>query len=191
MKNEMIQNNVADKEENLKVFDAFGNFTGRYAKRSVIHKLGLFHQEVAFIPLNDKKQILLQRRSKNKKSYPNCWTLCAGHVVENQTTLEAVQMEANEELGLNLKQEDFLLLIDKVKNIRDDNNAFTTCYYKIINEPVNFFKKEDVEVEELKWFDITDFEKMIKEEKNCIFKNNEFYNSIICKLKDFEKLKNS
>ena len=182
----MKSNSVADKEENLKVFDAQGEYTGRYAPRSVVHKQGLFHQEVAFIPLNNKKQILLQRRSKNKKSYPNCWALCAGHVVENQTTLEAVQMEANEELGLDLKQEDFLLLIDKVKNIREDNNAFTTCYYKIINEPLSFFKKQDEEVEELKWFDILDFEKMIKNgwrKNNCIFKDNEFYNELITKLK--------
>ena len=179
----MIKSNIADKEENLKVFNEFGEFAGYYAPRSEVHKKGLFHQEVAFVPLNNKKQILLQRRSKNKKSYPNCWALCAGHVVENQTTLEAVQMEANEELGLNLNKEDFLLLIDKVKNVRDDNNAFTTCYYKIIDKPISSFKKQDEEVEELKWFDFNDFEKMVKREQNCIFKNNEFYNELIAKLK--------
>ena len=163
----MKNKKVADKEEVLKVFDENGNFTGKYEKRSIIHKQGLFHQEVAFIPVNNKKQILLERRSKNKKSYPRCWALCAGHVVKDQTTLEAVQMEANEELGLSLSENDFIPLVNKVKNVRDDNKAFTTCYYNFIDKPLEFFKKQDEEVEELKWFEIEDFEKMIKSEKNC------------------------
>lgn len=175
---------VADKEENLKVLDAKGNFTGGYTLRSVVHEKGLFHQEVAFVLLSGKGQILLLRRSKNKKSYPNCWALCAGHVVENQSTLDAVQMEAGEELGLKLDQSEFLLLLDKVKNIREDNKAFTTCYYKVLDKPIGFFTKQDEEVEELRWFDLKDFEKMIKSGKNCIFSDNEFYNALLQKLKD-------
>ena len=122
---------VADKEELLLVLDDNGNSTETFEKRSVVHKNGLYHREVAFIPVNSNKQILLQRRSKNKKSYPNCWALCAGHVVGNQYTREAATMEANEELGLNLKENDLELLVEQTRNEREDNKCFATCYYKI------------------------------------------------------------
>lgn len=183
----MKNNKVADKEELLKILDKNGNCTNQFEKRSVVHKNGLFHQEVAFIPINNQGQILLQRRSKNKKSYPNCWALCAGHVVGNQTSLEAVKMEANEELGLSLTEKDFIILVENTKNIRDDNKCYATCYYKIIDKPISFFSKQDEEVEELKWFDIKDFEKLVKSEQNCIFKNNSYYKLIISNLKSIIK----
>lgn len=179
---------TADKEEILRVYDEQGNFSGRYEKRSVVHQLGLFHQEVSFLPLNRNKQILLERRSVNKKSYPNCWAICAGHVVEDQTTLEAVKMEVGEELGITLDDKDFIMLINKTKNIRDDNNAIMTCYYQWIDKPLSYFKKQDEEVEELRWFDLKDFEKMIHgEQDGSYFKDNEFYNEMLKKLKKLVK----
>lgn len=174
---------VADKEEMLRVLDKNGTLTDIFEQRSFIHKNGIYHQEVAFIPINSKGQILLQRRSKNKKSYPNCWALCAGHVVGSQTALEAAKMEANEELGLNLKESDLELLVEKTSNEREDNKCFATCYYKIIDKPLSYFKKQDEEVEELKWVDLDDFKKMVETETNCIFKNNKYYKKIIKNLK--------
>ena len=58
---------VADKEELLLLLDDCGNSTNKLEKRSVVHSKGLWHREIGFIPINSKKQILLQRRSKNKK----------------------------------------------------------------------------------------------------------------------------
>lgn len=48
---------TADKEEQLKVYSDEGEFLGVYENRSVVHKMGLYHQEVAFIPLNQKGEI--------------------------------------------------------------------------------------------------------------------------------------
>ena len=43
---------VADKEELLMLLDSNGNTTGNYEKRSVVHKNGLIHREIAFVPIN-------------------------------------------------------------------------------------------------------------------------------------------
>ena len=96
-------------------------------------------------------------------------------------------MEANEELGLNLKEDDLKLLVAQTKNFRDDNKCFATCYYKIINKPLSYFKKQDEEVEELKWVDFNEFILMVKSESNCIFKNNNYYNKIILNIKNLIK----
>lgn len=177
---------LADKEELLLLLNADGTPTNQFEKRSVVHSNGLWHREVGVIPINKKGQILLQRRSRNKKSYPNCWALCAGHVVGNQTTLQAAAMEANEELGggvHGISETDLKLLVVPTKNEREDNKCYATCYYLELDLPLSKFKKQDEEVEELKWVELADFEKMVESEKNCIFKNNEYYKSIIGALK--------
>ena len=174
---------VADKEELLVVLDADGKKTSFKEYRSVVHKNNLYHQEIGVIPMNDKKQVLLQRRSKNKKSYPNCWALCAGHVVNDQTLIEAAVMEANEELGVNISKSDLKLLVSQTKNDREDNKCYATCFLYETKFNIDQFKKQNEEVEELKWFNIDEFEKMIEEEKNCIFKNNDYYKAIIYNLK--------
>ena len=91
---------VADKKhEKLRLLDENGNLTDELEERGVVHEKGLWHQEVGIIPINSKGQVLLQKRSKNKDSYPSCWALCAGHVVEWQSALQAAVMEVNEEIG--------------------------------------------------------------------------------------------
>ena len=64
--------------ELLDIVDENGNYTGEVVERSVAQKLNLLHYEVIIIPVNDKKQILLQKRSKNKKFFPNKWTFSSG-----------------------------------------------------------------------------------------------------------------
>ena len=169
---------VADKNELIRVLTEDGKLTNKFEQRKLVHKLGIYHQEVAFIPLSNDGCVLLQKRSKNKKQYPNCWALCAGHVVGKQTTLQAAVMEANEELGLNLCEKDLMLLVSKTRNDREDNKCFATCYYKFLDKDTQF-NKQDEEVEELKWFSFSDFVKMVSSEENCIFKNNEYYQKII------------
>lgn len=169
----------ADKEEILRVLQENGEPTKKFAKRSYIHQNGLWHEEVSFIPINSKNELLIQKRSRNKKSHPNCWGLCAGHVTGKQTALQAAIMEANEELGLQLKENDLNLLVEKMKNEREDNKCYATTYYKLIDEPIDYFTKQDAEVEELRWISFEDFKEMVKTETDCIFRNNSRYNAII------------
>ena len=142
---------------------------------------------MGYIPLcidkaNGEIYLLLQRRSVNKKSYPNCWALCAGHVVGKQTVQEAAVMEANEELGLSLKESDLRLLVEKTRNDRNDNRCFATCFYGFYDKDFPFVK-QDEEVEELRWFSLKDFEKMVKSGEKCIFKDNDYYRAIVKKIK--------
>ena len=66
--------------ELLDIVDEYGKFTGEVMEREKVHDLNLLHWEVAILIANSKKQILLQKRSANKRFSPNKWGLCAGHV---------------------------------------------------------------------------------------------------------------
>ena len=107
---------VADKNELIHILDENGVETNKLEDRKFVHEKGLWHNEVACIVINKKKQVLLQRRSKNKKSYPNCWALCAGHVVAYEDIKEAIIKEMREELVSEIKGDNIFLLVSKTKN---------------------------------------------------------------------------
>ena len=66
--------------EFIQIVDKNGNFTGEIMEKEEAHEKNLLHNEIAVFIINDRKQVLLQKRSPNKKFYPNKWALCAGHV---------------------------------------------------------------------------------------------------------------
>ena len=125
---------VADKNELIEVLDEQGNSINKLEKRKLIHEQGLWHNEVACVVLNSKRQILLQKRSENKKSYPGCWGLFAGHVVGYETIVEAIIKEMREELVSEIKEENIFLLVPRTKNEREDNKCFVTCFCTFINK---------------------------------------------------------
>ena len=50
------------------------------ADRNVVHYYNLWHKEVACWIINEKNEVLLQRRSANKKQCPNMLSITAGHL---------------------------------------------------------------------------------------------------------------
>jgi len=53
--------------EYFEILNEFGEFTGKVASREVAHKEGLWHKAVVVFIINAKNEILLQKRSANKK----------------------------------------------------------------------------------------------------------------------------
>ncbi len=70
--------------ELLDVVDKNGNPTGETVSRDVAHAKGIPHRtsHVWLVRMKDDRlQILLQKRSDNKDSYPSCYYISsAGHI---------------------------------------------------------------------------------------------------------------
>lgn len=83
-----------------------GEVTGMVVTREVAHRYGYLHGTVhlwIWRPSQDATgvDVLLQRRSENKESYPGCLDISsAGHMSAGQVPDEAVLRELSEELGL-------------------------------------------------------------------------------------------
>ena len=88
--------------ELLDIADEYGNLTGEVMDREKAHDLNLLHWEVSVFIINNKKQVLLQKRAANKKSNPNKWGLCAEHVNSGEQLEETALRKLKEELGLDL-----------------------------------------------------------------------------------------
>lgn len=154
---------LADKEELLCVLDEEGNKTGKYELRSLVHKNGLFHNEVAlWIIDKENKSVLIQKRSPNKIHNPNKIGLCAGHVVADDTLEETVFKEAREEIGVDLSDYKLNFLI-RLKRYDQNQKCFSYHYYIFAKIDVS---KVKIQKEELTDVFYIDYQKLKEKVKN-------------------------
>ena len=96
-------------------------------ERDVVHKNNLWHREITVWILNEKNQILLQRRSLFKKTGANKFSLLAGHIGVGEKQISAALRELYEEIGIKAEEDD-LIMLDIYKNEQDNNNCFSYTY---------------------------------------------------------------
>lgn len=159
-------------EELFDVLDEKGNYTGKVETREKCHKEGLWHKAVALCIINSKNEVLLQRRSANKKLWPNMWDITAGgHVLAGEFGYEAVIREIKEELGIELDKNEITFLgsaISKQEKSGIINNHFNEYYIakKDIDETKLTIQEE--EVSEIKWISKEEIIKNIRNNYNGI-----------------------
>ena len=87
------------------VIDGKGNPTGQIASREKAHAEGIPHRTAHIWIIREKEgrvQILLQKRSQNKDSFPGKFdTSSAGHIQAGDEPLESALRELKEELGIS------------------------------------------------------------------------------------------
>lgn len=153
-------------EEFFDVLNEKGNFTGKSESRQKCHKEGLWHKAVVVFIINSKNQVLLQRRSPNKRMWPNIWDVTAGgHVLAGEFGFEAIIREAKEELGIDLHKKEMTFLGSSIStnNKGDIVNKHFNEYYivnKDLDETSLILQKE--EVSEVKWINKNDIIEKIK-----------------------------
>ena len=118
-----------------------------------MHEKGLWHREVAVWVINEKGEILIQRRSPNKKQAPNKWALTAGHIASGEDPLDVAVRETEEEIGLNVPENQMHLLFisKKAKKFSDTqyNNHFKYIYYAKTNMKISEFVLQEEELSEV------------------------------------------
>ena len=132
-------------EELVDVLNEKGMYTGETQTREICSKKGLWHKAVCVFIINSKNQVLLQKRSANKKTWPNMWDVTAGgNVLAGEFDFQAIIRECKEELGiefhiaskeiditkLQLQEEEVseVRWIDKkeiIEKIKDKHNGIT------------------------------------------------------------------
>ena len=157
--------------ELIEIVDENGNFTGQVVDKEEAHDKNLLHNEVGIFIINDKREVLLQKRSANKRFSPNKWGLCAGHVDAYESLETAALREIKEEVGLDLSPKELIPYGEREINISDSNSHITYFYYVICNKKAEEFVIQEEELSEVKWFNIDEIIIMIKDGKTS-FKEN-------------------
>ncbi len=143
-------------EEKFDVLNELGEFTGKIATREDCHKNGLWHRAVYAFIINDNGNILLQKRSSNKKLWPNMWDVTVGgHVLAGEFGRQALIRETKEELGININDNDIKYLlgstsINKQGNII--NKHYNECYIITKNINISDIHIQKEELSEIRYF---------------------------------------
>ena len=75
--------------------------TWRIGNRYEQLKDGEFRKVVHLCIFNSKGEMLIQKRNRNKNTWPSRWDVtCGGAVITGETVIEALERELFEELGL-------------------------------------------------------------------------------------------
>ena len=129
--------------------------------------------------MNNKKELLLQKRSATKKSHPNCWDISgAGHIKAGETVIEGAIRELKEELGIKVNGNDlkFIAIVKSTKNPK--NMEFAYVYLLRCNEKVEDYIFEDDEVSEVKYVYFEELEKMVANKEEGLLIHEEEYNKL-------------
>ena len=115
-----------DKVEYVDIYDRNKNKTG---KTKVRHEGPLSSDEyvigVQLVIINSNNEILITKRSDNKRVLPGKWECNGGGIIAGESSLEGLRREIREELGIELDS-------DKIKFfktvIKDDKHNIKDIY---------------------------------------------------------------
>lgn len=141
--------NYTDPKELVTIVDKNDKIL-KFLPRSEAHKKNIMHRTISILIYNSKGQLILQKRSKNKDTYPGFYTNGAGgHVAKGESYEQTALRELREELNLDIKP----TLIKKMI-VDDPIHKTMTSVYKIIYD--GEFKINLQEIERIDKFDLND-----------------------------------
>lgn len=138
------------------LLDETGNKTGKTIKRGEMMPDKLFHLGVQVFIVNSNNEFFIQKRSLNKKKYPNMWSATGGAVLAEESSEEACIRETKEEIGIDLNSKLYF-----IKRVKKDNALIDIWMTKqdFDIEKVCIQKKE---VSEVRWANTLDIERLIQ-----------------------------
>ena len=167
-------------EELFDILDKNGNKTGKTKPRSQVHRDGDWHKTVHIWVVNEQNDVLLQKRSPNKDSYPNMWDISsAGHLIAGDDSITGAIREIKEELGIDILPQQ-LKLIGKRKKIGRPtstfvNSEFSDVYLLRLSLDISKLSLPKEEVSEVKYVSLNKFKEMIKtKDPTLLMHNDEF-----------------
>ena len=169
-------------KELLDIVDELGNPTGKVVEREIAHQKGIRHR-TSHVWLvrkrNNKVQVLLQKRSHNKDSFPDCYDISsAGHIPAGQDYAESALRELYEELGYRAKSEDLIYCgkrsfrLDENFHHREFHDFQVSAIYMIwLDLQETDFRLQKEEVSSVKWLDLDECMQAVKNNtiKHCIY----------------------
>jgi len=168
--------------EILDIVDENGVPTGKTVEREKAHREGILHRTSHVWILrekNHKVQILLQKRSSRKDSYPDCYDISsAGHIPAGVDFVPSAIRELKEELGCSVNEDD-LIYCGKRRFYFEEvfhgqlfvDHQVSHVYVLWLDQEEKDFILQKEEVSEVRWFDLDDcFDKVKKNLiKHCIY----------------------
>lgn len=139
------------------VYDQCMQLTGRTHERGVPLQEGEYHLIVHVYPVNNKGEILIQKRAANVRTKPNMWATTGGSVVAGEDMYTGAMRELKEELGIEVEREDARLL-----SIMERPNRFRSVWMVKTDKEISELSLQKEEVADVKWATADEIRRMIQ-----------------------------
>lgn len=174
-------------KELIDVLDENGVKTGEIVSRDEIHKKGLWHRAIVVAIVNEKNEVLLQQRSKDKEKNAGMWDISvAGHISTGQDALSAAAREINEEvsvtLGYHVDIKSFRYMFSYRTQQKFSDNFIENQFYDFFilrkdGIDIKDIKMQESEVQAIKFVDINEL--MTMYDKKIIVDRKPVYDELI------------
>lgn len=159
--------------ELLDIVDEKGKPTGKTVEREIAHRQGILHRTShvwVMRKIRGKTQVLLQRRSVNKDSFPGCYDISsAGHIPAGDEFLESALRELEEELGIIAKPKELIYCGQRRFEFREWfhghefwDNQVSNVYALRRNIKASSVIIQEAEIEAVQWMDLDQCINMVK-----------------------------
>lgn len=138
------------------VYDEYGNRTGKVKTRSDVWGEGEFHLGASLWIVNNKGEVLMQKRASTKRRAPDLWGNTVGSVLSGETSKQGLVREVLEEIGITINEDDLVFLDRHIW----DNNA-NDNYIILYDFPIEQIILQPEEVSEVRWLSIDDLKNLI------------------------------
>lgn len=169
-------------KEMLDIVDDKGQPTGEVIDRVTAHREGIPHR-TSHVWLvrrkNGRLQVLLQKRSEEKDSYPGCYDISsAGHIPSGVDFVSSALRELKEELGVEVQPEDLVYCGQRKFHFEEifhgekfKDNQISNVYLLWMDKEADAFQIQKEELSEVRWFNFEECMEDVKEDKipNCIY----------------------
>lgn len=162
---------IVDKFDNKRVF--LNKTSDRHEKIK-----GEYRQSVHTWIMNEKNEFLMQKRSANKKTYPNFWSQTGGAVDVAELPLDAALRECKEELGIKFEKENLELILSFKREF-----DFVDVFLIKANFDIKDVTIQEEEVSKVKWMSLEEIYSL--KEKEILAPSINLYFDMFLKLINF------
>ncbi|WP_066713486.1 NUDIX hydrolase [Clostridium sp. Marseille-P299] len=138
------------------VYDQCFRKTGRVHERGKELARGDYHLVVHIYPVNDKKEILIQKRSDTVAWKPGSWAATGGSAIKGEDMYEACIRELNEEVGI-LAEEKNMELFAVFKR----ESSYNGVWIVRSNVTISELTLQEEEVSDAKWATSSEIKEMV------------------------------
>ena len=118
---------------------------------------GEYRQSVHTWIMNSKGEFLIQKRTPNKKNFPNMWSQTGGGVDSGETTLQAAIRECHEELGINIEKDEIEFMLSFKRKY-----DFVDVWLVKHDYDISTLVLQEDEVSDVRWASIDEIRELIK-----------------------------
>ena len=169
--------------EYFDILDENGNKTGERKLREEVHRDGDWHKSVFMFVINSNAEIILQKRSADKDTHPNMWTVSAsGHLSAGESSIDTAIQELREEIGIKASENQleylFTVKEQEIPKTGFIDNEFGDVYLLNIDVNIDELVIQKEEVSEVKFVSYKELKQMVETQDKTLVLHEEIYRKL-------------